>query len=310
VIPDSVLREGLLSTPKRLPAALLYDELGSTLFEAITLLPEYPLARIGMRLLLEHRSEVLAFADEIDVVELGPGSGKMALSLLEALATRQRNIRFAAVDVSEQALESSARTLARASGVQLTTVHADYLTGLRQVAVQRSQGVHLLVLFLGSNLSNFERSEASAFLGDVRGALCEGDALLLSVDLDKPPAELLAAYDDALGVTAAFNKNVLLRMNREWGANFPLEAFAHQCSWNSEQRRVEMHLVATSQCLVSIPRLDCELYFPRGESLWTESSHRFSLDEIVDWAAAARFHLAQAWTDRDWPFAQLLLLAR
>lgn len=309
VITDAILRNGLGSTPIRIPSAFLYDELGSALFEAIALLPEYPLSRIGLRLLQDHHSEIAELGSE-RVIDLGSGSGKMASVLLSSLATRRSNIQVTAIDTSDYALRSYQQALSRIEGLQVQTIRADYLTGLRQATERGSDGRRTLVLFLGSKLSNFEPNEALAFLGEVRKVLNEGDALLLAIDLEKDPGALLRAYDDALGVIGAFNKNVLVRLNRQWQANFPLDAFVHKSLWNAEHRRIEMHLFATMDCTVTIPNLHHTMHFRAGESLWTESSYRFSLGEISEWASISRFRVARQWVDTDWPFAQLLLLAR
>jgi uncharacterized SAM-dependent methyltransferase len=165
------------------------------------------------------------------------------------------------------------------------------------------------VLFLGSNLSNFDRQASVRFLRDVRRALQPGDALLLSADLEKPPERLLPAYDDALGVTAAFNLNLLVRLNREWGADFDLAAFTHQARWNDAERRVEMHLVALRACDVQVPRLELALHFEAGETLWTESSHRFNVAELRAWGLEAGLRCEQAWVDEAWPLALTLLVA-
>jgi uncharacterized SAM-dependent methyltransferase len=244
------------------------------------------------------------------VIDLGPGSGKLSSILLRALVARRPGLPVDAIDVSDYALRTCAHTFARVEGLQVQTIRADYVNGLRQATERRSCKLRTLVLFLGSSLANFDAREAATFFGTVRGVLSEGDALLLALDLEKDPGALVRAYDDSLGVTAAFNKNVLVRLNREWHANFPLDAFVHKSLWNGEHRRIEMHLFATMDCRVTIPRLNRTLQIRAGESLWTESSHRFSLSEISEWASAARFRITRQWLDTDWPFAQLLLLAR
>jgi uncharacterized SAM-dependent methyltransferase len=244
------------------------------------------------------------------VIELGPGSGRMSSVLLQTLVAGRPGLQVTAIDVSDYALRTCGQTFARVEGLQVQTIRADYLSGLRQAAEQGPNAQRTLVLLLGSNLANFDAQEAAAFLEEVRAVLNEGDALLLAFDLEKDPGALLRAYDDALGVTAAFNKNVLVRLNRQWQANFPLDAFVHKSLWNADHRRIEMHLFATMDCTVTIPRLSRTLQLRAGESLWTESSHRFSVREISDWATASRFRIARQWLDTDWPFAQLLLVAR
>jgi L-histidine N-alpha-methyltransferase len=301
------LKRGLTSTPRRVPTALLYDELGSMLFEAITLLPEYGVTRAGFRVLTANADAVVqALEGPLELVELGPGSGRKALVLFDALAPRQKSLPFVAVDVSQAALDDCERTLQRLPQAVVTKVCALYLDGLRQAP--RREGHRRVVLFLGSNLSNFSRVEARAFLAAIAQELRSGDALLLGVDLEKPREQLLPAYDDALGVTAAFNKNVLVRLNREWGADFDLPNFRHEARWNADERRVEMHQVAQRACTVRVTALDLTFDLKAGESLWTESSHRFSAQELKDWAREAGFEVQQQFIDEAWPFAQTLMV--
>lgn len=301
------LRRGLLEPQKTLPSSLLYDALGSVLFEAITLLPEYEVARADLRVLTEHARDVMPFlGTRVDVVELGPGHGRKARLVLSEVQRRQGEVAFVAIDVAAAALEGCRRQLEDLRGVSVTCVEDTFMAGLRRAprfAPRR------LVLFLGSNLSNFDRSASLAFLKDVRSTMEPGDALLLSADLEKPATRLLPAYDDALGITAAFNKNLLVRLNREFGANFDLGAFSHEVRWVPEARRIEMHLKATRACDVSIPSLEASLHFRAGETIWTESSHRFNVDELQAWGREARFTTAASWVDPAWPLALTLFVA-
>jgi L-histidine Nalpha-methyltransferase len=282
------VREGLCSPRKTLPAALLYDDLGSALFEAITFLPEYEVTRADVRLLDAHAAEV-------------------GRRLLERFAPG-RALDFYAIDVSRQALTDCQRTVEQLPHVTVHGLEARYLDGLARVASRRREGVPLLVLFLGSNLSNFERHEARAFLRDVRGCLSPGDALLLATDLDKSIDALLPAYDDAVGVTAAFNKNLLVRLNRELDADFDVAAFRHEARWDATHRRVEMHLVATRAMDVTVRAGSFRVHFAAGESLWTESSHRFTCEELRTWGEAAGFTVDAQWVDPSWAFAHSLFL--
>jgi dimethylhistidine N-methyltransferase len=303
-----MIREGLTRPQKQLPSFLLYDAVGSRLFEVITQLPEYGVSAAGQRLVQAHRHEAVLADGPVEIVELGPGAGVSARLFVEALKQRQRRVRFIAIDVSAQALADCHRTVSEA-GVEVVCIEDRYLEGLERAAAVREPGARQLVLFLGSNLSNFDRSEALAFLHGIRRRLRPSDALLLATDLDKEPERLLPAYDDALGVTAAFNRNLLVRLNREWDADFAVSEFTHQARWNAPQRRIEMHLLAQRRCDVHVRALDFTARFEAGESLWTESSHRFSLDELRAWAKDAGFVVAKQWVDRDWPFAQTLLEA-
>ncbi|MDX2010639.1 MAG: L-histidine N(alpha)-methyltransferase [Myxococcaceae bacterium] len=303
----AAVRAGLSASPKTLPAALLYDDLGSALFEAITYLPEYEVTRADVRLLEAHAAEVARRVPGADVAELGPGAGRKAKLFLER-ATGGASTVFFAIDVSRQALVDCQRTVEQVPGVTVRAVQARYLEGLHEVVAARRPHVPLLVLFLGSNLSNFERDEARAFLSQVRAELLPGDAFLLATDLDKAPARLVPAYDDAVGVTAAFNKNLLVRLNRELAADFDVSAFRHEARWNVAHRRIEMHLVATRPVTVTVKAGEFSVSFDEGESLWTESSHRFTCDELATWGRAAGFVVDAQWVDPAWAFAHSLFL--
>ena len=186
---------------------------------------------------------------------------------------------------------------------------ATYEEGLRHASQERPARGPLLVLFLGSNIGNFDTPAAQGFLAEIRAALRPGDALLLGADLVKPEKDLLLAYDDPLGVTAAFNKNLLVRINRELLADFDLESFVHRAVWNSEQRRVEMHLVSQKDQVVSIPRADCSVRFAAGEPIWTESSYKFTPEEVHALGGAAGFRSRDQWIDPDARFALTLFVA-
>ena len=239
------VRDGLSATPKRLPFALLYDDLGSALFEAITLLPEYGLTRADHRLIARHAGEaVAAFEGPIELAEMGPGSGSKASVIVSKARQVQDVVRFFAIDVSAAALEACVRALEISPGVEVVPVQSPYLQGVADVPARRSATAPLLVLFLGSNVGNLDRDEARSFLARVRASLRPGDGLLLSADLAKSAAQLDAAYADSLGVTSAFNLNVLARLNREFGANFDVRAFRHHARYHEGDRRGEMHLQA------------------------------------------------------------------
>ncbi len=305
-LTEAVLR-GLRAAPPSLPSVLLYDDLGSALFEAITHLPEYELSRADARLLAAHaRDELAALPGRLDVVELGPGGGRKALTFLAPLCERQGAVTYTAIDVSSAALDACRRTVETLTGVTVQTVEDTYLEGLARAP--RAADARRLVLFLGSNLSNFDRAAAVEFLRGVRAALAPGDALLLGTDIGSDAERLVPAYDDALGVTAAFDRNVLVRLNREWGADFDLGAFKHEARWNAPERRIEMHLVAARACAV---HLCGEAFrFAQGDSIWTESSHRFDVRELRAWASQTGFACEAQWVDAQWPFAHSLFVAR
>jgi L-histidine N-alpha-methyltransferase len=299
------VREGLgTAEQKQLPPSYLYDEVGSALFEAITLVPEYGLTRADARLLKRHAAEL---ADNLTpgslVAELGSGTGAKTRHILAALG-RPQVVEYYPIDVSAAALRACAMELD--SVARVTPVNATYLEGLRRANRARRPGQNLLLLFLGSTIGNFARPAASAFLADVRSLLVEGDALLLGADLVKAVPRMLCAYDDAAGVTAAFNKNLLARMNRELCANFDLRHFEHEVRWNDEERRIEMHLRSISDQIVEIPGADLTITLEDGETIWTESSHKFDLCELQGIAAQAGFEEQACWVDREWPFAECL----
>jgi len=294
---EEAIVHGLRAHPKRLPPALLYDDLGSMLFEAITLLPEYEVTRAGARLLQTHKAAITS-GGPWHVVELGPGAGKNAAVIMQAHVGRTR---FIGIDVSAQALRECRSTLESLAEVQ--TFQATYFEGLTQAASERADA-HWLVAFLGSNLSNFDRADAEAFFTKLRAVLRKGDRFLLATDLDKDPDRLIPAYCDALGVTAAFNKNLLVRLNREWAADFVLSDFTHVAVWNADARRVEMHLQAGRAADVHVRALSLKVHLTAGERIFTEGSHRFSTDELRRWGVG--FTVKEQWIDAAWPFAMTL----
>jgi L-histidine Nalpha-methyltransferase len=295
---------------KTLPSRYLYDDLGSALFEAISFLPEYGLTRADERIVRAHAREMAAMLrPPVVVAELGSGSGRKTRWILEALA-RLRPTVYYPIDISSAALQRCAVELGGLASVRVEPIEDDYLGGLSTVASQRKSNERLFLLFLGSTIGNFERDKAQAFLGEVRARLLPGDAFLLGTDLVKPPAALLAAYDDPLGVTAAFNLNLLRRLNRELDADFDLGLFEHEARWDAAEKRVDMHLVARRAHKVTIRSLDLTVPFRAGESIWTESSYKYEADEPIRIARRAKFEPAGQWRDLEWPFAESLFIAR
>jgi len=294
---------------KELPPKYFYDEVGSSLFEVITLLPEYGLTRSDARLLRRLAPELAArLSGPVTVAELGSGTGKKTRWVLEALRWRQP-IDYFPIDISAAALRHCAEQLGKFPGVSVTPVEAAYRAGLEMVAAQRPAGTRLLVLFLGSTIGNFHRGEARVFLEQLRQTLAPGDALLLGTDLVKPAVTLLRAYDDPLGVTAAFNLNLLARMNRELGADFELSRWAHEARWNAEERRVEMHLRSLEEQTATVRLAELALRFRRDETIWTESCYKFTAAEAAAMGGEAAFGVAAQWMDAEWPFAETLFLA-
>jgi len=194
--------------------------------------------------------------------------------------------------------------------VSIVGFERSYLDGLLAVAGGRREGERLLVLFLGSTIGNFDRDAGIEFLGEVRRIVAPGDALLLGTDLEKPLGQLLAAYDDPLGVTAAFNLNLLARINRELGADFDLGKFRHAVRWDEQERRIEMHVRSTCRQTVHVPGARLRVRFAKNETIWTESSHKYLPEAVVQMAARAGFRCDAQWIDGEWPFAQSLLIAQ
>lgn len=306
----SDVRAGLTQKgQKELPSKYFYDDVGSALFEVISHLPEYGLTRADERLLRRHAHEIVdRLPGPIAVAELGSGSGKKTRWLLEALCRRQRTFYYP-VEISPSALAMCERELRDIDAISIVGFEREYLDGLLEVSAYRKSGQHMLVLFLGSTIGNFDRPAGMKFLAEVRRILEPGDSLLLGTDLEKPSMQLLRAYDDELGVTAAFNLNLLSRINRELDANFDLGQFEHVAKINPEARSVEMHLRSKQRQTVSIPAAEIAIEFMEGETIWTESSHKYCADEIFRIAPDAGFRCEAQWIDEQWPFAESLLIA-
>jgi len=304
------VREGLSRTPKQLPPKYLYDELGSALFEAICALPWYRLTRAETAL-LSRCAPLLArqFADPPFIVELGPGSGDKLRRLTESFDSAPHKAHLHLIDISSSALSDAQHALARLEGFTVTTAHTTYEEGLATIDNVRPAAAPMLTLLLGSNLGNFDEDDALGFLRRVRAAGRDTDWLLLGVDLVKPAHDLLLAYDDPLGVTAAFNKNLLVRLNRDLGADFDLATFDHRALWNAERSRVEMHLVSRVSQRVVIAGADLTVEFEAGETIWTESSNKYTLEKIAEFAAATGFRVRGQWVDAEAGFALSLLQA-
>ncbi|MFE9015780.1 L-histidine N(alpha)-methyltransferase [Streptomyces cyaneofuscatus] len=304
---DAALRadvlSGLTRHPKTLPPKWFYDARGSELFEDITRLPEYYPTRAEREILEERAGEIAAVSGARTVIELGSGSSEKTRHLLEALDGLES---YVPVDVSESALTGAAESLlAEHPGLSVHALIADFTGGL---ALPGTPGPRL-VAFLGGTIGNLLPEERAGFLHSVRSLLTPGDALLLGTDLVKDEETLVAAYDDASGVTAAFNKNVLNVVNRELGADFPLEDFEHVAVWNPEQRWIEMRLRARRALTVKIRELDLVVPFEAGEELRTEVSAKFRQEDVREELEAAGLQLAQWWTDSAGRFALSLATA-
>ena len=299
----------LALAPKQLQSKYLYDALGSSLFEAICRLPWYRITRSETDLLARHAASVVAALGDGQgtIVELGCGSGEKIVLLAEALERRGASAHVHLIDISSQALEQSEQRLNRLRHVSVVGHWSTYEEGLRTAVAARHPDSTILVLLLGSNIGNFDPPAAAQFLDRIRATLAQGDLLLLGADLVKPERDLLLAYDDPLGVTAAFNKNLLERINHELGGEFDLAAFDHQAVWNGEERRIEMHLVSRANQRVRISATGTTVTFKCGERIWTESSYKYEPDGIVEMGAEAGFAARDQWVDREAGFALTLL---
>lgn len=308
------VRRGLTAEKKFLSPKYFYDELGSRLFEAICLLPEYYLTRAESEIFARHSDEIAracARGSAVTLFELGSGSATKTRRVIESLLKRQTRLTYVPVDISTRALEESARSLLRDYPPLAVRAYAgDYDSALPRLSEDFDASARALVLFLGSNVGNFDRAEARDFLRRVRSVLRQGDALLVGADLKKDPAALEAAYDDALGVTAAFNLNLLARINRELDADFNLRAFRHLALYDEAEGRVEMHLESARAQAVRIRALSLEVDFRRGERVHTENSYKYDLAGLAALAAATGFECERTWLDAGEQFSSNLFVAR
>jgi dimethylhistidine N-methyltransferase len=302
------VRDGLTTQPKRLACRWFYDDEGSRLFEAICELPEYYLTRAEHELLTEHATAIAArLPRDATLVELGPGNAAKTRRLIEALLARQPRLRYVPIDIADEALDATARALAASyAGLDVGPVAADWEEALAALGTSGP----LVVLWLGSSIGNLTRPAAARFLGRVAELVAPRGRMLCGIDLRKDGATLEAAYDDASGVTARFNLNVLGRINRELGADFALDAFSHRAVYEEDTGRVAMYLVSRYQQRVRIAALGLDVVFGAGEALHTEDSWKYSLTEIDALAAQAGFDVEARWTDRAGRFSETLLAPR
>ena len=307
---EADVRAGLMKpAQKELYSKYLYDDLGTALFEAITLLPEYGLTRADLRLLRKHARELPERAGNVAVaVELGSGSGEKAREVLPYLVIHNP-ITYCPIDLSSAALSRCQRDVDDIPHLKVVPIEDSYIDGLASASKLRKPETSMLVLFLGSSIGNFEPHVAETFLKAIRGHLRPGDLFLLSTDLVKSIDRMVPAYDDALGVTAAFNLNLLVRINRELGANFDLTNFRHEARYNEPEQRIEMHLRSTADQTVSING-NFTVHLKPGETIWTESSYKFRTEQVRSISERAGFNCEVQWVDAEWPFAQTLLRAR
>ena len=300
--------EYLQRSPRQLPSKYFYDSLGSSLFDAICRLPWYRITRAESALIAQHAAHILApLGTPLVVAELGCGNGEKLGLLLEHVPGRVSQLHL--IDISPAALQLARERLSTLSADVIAAHATTYEDGLARLDGARPAGGRMLVLFLGSNIGNFDPGPARQLLRTIRSALRPGDALLLGTDLVKPERELLLAYDDPLQVTAAFNRNLLRRINDELGGTFELEGFAHRAVWNAASHRVEMHLVSLRRQEVLIADAALRIAFEEGEAIWTESSYKYEPAAVVREGRAAGFSAAEQWIDAQARFALTLLAA-
>jgi L-histidine N-alpha-methyltransferase len=319
----AAVREGLATGPKQLPAWLFYDAEGSRLFDQITQLPEYYLTRTERGIFSAHAGDIIDRAAEYDpsatgpdetyedkparlrVAELGAGTADKTRLLLRAAAERQGTLLYEPVDVSSSALQAARERIeGEIPGVHVLPRVMDYTRGLDLYPA--AHGERRLVLYIGSSIGNFEPPQANEVLEIIRAGLEPGDALLLGIDLRKDESTLLAAYDDAAGVTARFNLNLLARLNRELGADFDLESFSHRAVWNAAESRIEMHLESLIDQRVKLPPLGLQVEFEAGERIHTENSYKYAPGQAEDMLTVAGFAPDYTWTDAQGWFAVCL----
>ncbi len=290
------VRHFLTQEPRQLPSRYLYDEVGSALFEAICRLPWYPLTRAELRLLQGHAREILG-TGVTTIVELGPGSGAKLSALIAGAGNDRGRLDVHLVDVSGSALAQAGRALEGHDDVRVVTHRTTYEIGLGELGLARSGAGRRLALFLGSNIGNFDPPGRDAFLASVRSSLDRGDALLLGVDLVRPVPDLLLAYDDPLGVTAAFNLNLLARINHDLQGDFDLQGFAHRAIWNEEASRIEMHLRSGRRQRITVHDADLAFVMEPGDTIWTESSYKYRPPDIVPVLERSGFIVRAQWID-------------
>jgi dimethylhistidine N-methyltransferase len=241
------------------------------------------------------------------IIELGSGSGTKTRHLLEAAARiQQEPARYFPIDISRAALDSCTKILGNIDGIAIHSIEATYLDGIQAALSHRRSGESALLLFLGSTIGNFTPAEAQSFLTRVRQRMRPGDYLLLGADLVKPRERLLRAYDDPIGVTAAFNLNLLARINRELDGHFNLSRFAHEARWNERESRVEMHLRSLAAQTVRIDALDLNIPFAQDETVWTESSHKFRPEQLSPLGRRSGWTCVRQWLEPEWGFAETL----
>jgi dimethylhistidine N-methyltransferase len=307
------VRRGLTSMPKSIPPRHFYDALGSALFGAICNLPEYYVTRAEESVLQTHASDIVqTFGGPLRLVELGSGESRKTRLLIEAALARQRALDYLPIDIDASVLQLAAKhLLVEYPSLSIQATCCDFEHAADAIRSHPAPpGVRTIVLFLGSTIGNLDEVDAVSMLSSIRSALVPGDALFLGADLKKPRKVLEPAYDDALGVTAAFNLNLLARINRELGGNFRLDQFAHLAFYDEARGRIEMHLAARDAQTVRIDSLGMLVNFAHGETIHTENSYKYEPRDIETIASRSGFGIRKFWTDSQRWFADFLLVPR
>ncbi len=305
------VRNGLTASPKSLPPRWFYDALGSSLFDAICFLPEYYVMRAEAEILTAHKREIArAFGANVRLVELGSGTARKTRILLDEMADEMTPAEYVPVDVDAATLERTGRDLlGEYENLRILAVAADFTRPSVPLAALAPHRERTVILFLGSTVGNLDPDAAVAMLADLRSALSPGDALFLGADLRKAKSVLEPAYDDPLGVTAAFNLNLLARINRELGGRFDLGTFRHRAFYDETLGRIEMHLASTRAQTIRIDALDLDVTFAQNETIHTESSYKHDDATLAALANASGFTIDTKWTDsRGW-FADVFMIA-
>jgi dimethylhistidine N-methyltransferase len=299
--------KGLSSKPKTLPPKYFYDTAGSKIFEQISDLPEYYLTRTEFAILNEYALEIANLLNKkIMLIELGSGNSVKTRLIIEAFLKRFERLHYMPIDISKSILIESAKSLLKDyEGLKITALVSEYHTALE--ALKRPNIGEKLILFLGSNIGNFEKQEAECFLKKTRATMTERDRLLMGIDLLKDKSILEPAYDDAEGVTANFNLNLLVRINRELAGNFDLNKFRHKVFFNQEQGRIEMHIESMAHQIVTLQDLNRGFTFERGETIHTENSYKYSMEQINTLASGTGFDVQKTWFDEKKWFSLNLL---
>ena len=302
---------GLLAQPKFLLPKYFYDKLGSHLFDAICLLPEYYLTRAEDEILSRYADEIVGSIDgHKTLLELGSGSATKTRNIIEAILRKQKSLLFVPIDISLTALETSADVLLQTyTNICVEAYAADYYAGLNEISQTPRTSERILALFLGSNIGNFDTEDAKRFLKTLRCCLKAGDALLLGADLKKDKKVLEDAYDDPLGLTAVFNLNQLARINRELDTDFNLREFRHRAFYNEDKGRVEIYIESRREQTVKIRKLDLQIKFDEGEMMHTENSCKYDLDSLSQLARETGFERTKTWMDEEERFSSNLFLA-